>query len=75
MAKAAPHMNVVAAGMLPHFALFDIITMQAPATAHAAFQKNYEVFGYNLYLEENLSKTASNKEVRKAKDNLWKKYF
>jgi len=38
------------------------------------FNENYEVFGYNLYLEEDLSKNASKKEVIKAKDNLWKKY-
>lgn len=38
------------------------------------FKQKYAVFGYNLYLEENISKNASNKEVRKAKESLWKKY-
>ena len=38
------------------------------------FKKNYEVFGYNLYLEENLSKTASNNKIKQGKQKLFKKY-
>jgi CMP-N-acetylneuraminic acid synthetase len=38
------------------------------------FKKNYEVFGYNLYLEENISKTASNNQIKKAKQKIFKKY-
>jgi len=35
---------------------------------------NYEIFGYNLYLEENLSKTASKTEIPEAKEKLFRKY-
>jgi hypothetical protein len=38
------------------------------------FKKNYEVFGSNLYLEENLSKTISNNKIKQAKQKLFKKY-
>ena len=38
------------------------------------FKKNYEIFGYNLYLEENLSKNASKNQINKAKNKLFKKY-
>ena len=35
---------------------------------------NYEIFGYNLYLEENIPKTATNQKIREAKENLFRKY-
>lgn len=36
--------------------------------------ENYRaVFNYNIYLEENLSKTASKEEKKKAQNSLWKK--
>ena len=40
------------------------------------FKKNYEVFDFdaNLYLENNLSKSASADELDKAKDKLFKEY-
>lgn len=38
------------------------------------FKNNYQVFGYNLYIEENLSKDASNNKIKKAKQNLFEKY-
>lgn len=38
------------------------------------FKENYQIFGYNLYLEENLSKTASQNQINKAKNKLFKKY-
>jgi hypothetical protein len=39
------------------------------------FKKNYEeVFGSNLYLEQNISKTASNNEIAQAKQKLFQKY-
>ena len=40
----------------------------------ALFKKNYKFFGYNLYLEENISKTASNNKIKKAEKSLFKKY-
>jgi len=41
----------------------------------ALFKNNYEVFGYNLYLEENVSKTSSNKKIKRGTQKLFKKYF
>lgn len=39
------------------------------------FKKHYEdVFNYNLYLEENISKDASNSKIKQGKQNLYKKY-
>jgi len=38
------------------------------------FKKNYEVFGYNLYLEENLSKDSSKNKIKQGKQKLFKKY-
>ena len=39
------------------------------------FKKHSEdVFGYNLYIEYNLPKTASKKKIRNSKDKLWKRY-
>lgn len=38
------------------------------------FKNNYQVFGYNLYIEENLAKDASNNKIKKAKQNLFEKY-
>ena len=38
------------------------------------FKKNYEVFGYNLYLEENLSKDSSKTKIKQGKQKLFKKY-
>ena len=40
------------------------------------FKKNYEVFDFdaNLYLENNLSKSASADELDKVKDKLFKEY-
>lgn len=38
------------------------------------FEKIYEVFGYNLYLEQNISKAASAKKIKQAKQNLFKNY-
>jgi hypothetical protein len=39
------------------------------------FKKNYEdVFGYNLYLEENISKDSSNNKIKQGKLELFKKY-
>jgi hypothetical protein len=31
------------------------------------FKKNYEVFAYNLYLEENLSKDSSKNKIKQGK--------
>ena len=37
--------------------------------------KNYQkVFGYNLYLEENLGKTSSNNKLKQGASKLFKKY-
>jgi hypothetical protein len=37
--------------------------------------ENYEkVFGYNLYLEENLSKDSSKNKIKQGKQKLFKKY-
>ena len=38
------------------------------------FKENYEVFGYNLYLEENLSKDSSKNKIKQGKQKLFKKY-
>ena len=39
------------------------------------FKKNYEdVFGYNLYLEENLSKDSSKNKIKQGKQKLFQKY-
>jgi len=39
------------------------------------FKKNYEnVFGYNLYLEENLSKDSSKNKIKQGNQKLFKKY-
>ena len=38
------------------------------------FKSNYKAFGYNLYIEENLSKDASNNKIKQGKQNLFKKY-
>jgi hypothetical protein len=38
------------------------------------FKKNYEVFGYDLYLEENLSKDSSKNKIKQGKQKLFKKY-
>ena len=39
------------------------------------FKKNYEdVFGYNLYLEENISKDSSKNKIKQGKQKLFKKY-
>lgn len=40
------------------------------------FKKNYEVFNFdvNLYLDNNLSKSTSAKEIDKAKDKLFREY-
>lgn len=38
------------------------------------FKRNYEVFGYNLYLEENLSKDSSKNQLKRGKKKLFKKY-
>ena len=39
------------------------------------FKKNYEnVFGYNLYLEENLSKDSSKNKIKQGKQKLFKNY-
>ena len=39
------------------------------------FKKNYEdVFGYNLYLEENLFKDSSKNKIKQGKQKLFKKY-
>lgn len=36
--------------------------------------ENYRtVFNYNIYLEENISKNASKKEIKEAQNSLWKK--
>ena len=37
------------------------------------FKENYEVFGYNLYLEENLSKDSSKNKIKQRKQKLFKK--
>ena len=38
------------------------------------FKENYEAFGYNLYLEENLSKDSSKNKMKQGKQKLFKKY-
>lgn len=38
------------------------------------FKEKHEIFGYNLYLEENLSKDSSNNKIKQGKKNLFKKY-
>jgi len=40
------------------------------------FKKNYEVFNFdvNLYLDNNISKSASDEEIDKAKDKLFREY-
>ena len=40
------------------------------------FKKNYEVFNFdvNLYIDNNLSKSASDEEIDKAKDKLFREY-
>ena len=49
-------------------------TVQFDKNYIALFKKNCEdVFGYNLFLEENLPKNASNNQIKKAKKRLYKK--
>ena len=38
------------------------------------FKEKYETFGYNLYLEENLSKDSSKNKIKQGKQKLFKKY-
>jgi len=37
------------------------------------FEKNYKIFGYNLYIEENLDKDVSNNKIKQAKQKRFKK--
>jgi len=38
------------------------------------FKKNYQAFGYNLYLEQNLSENSSKNKIKQGKQKLFKKY-
>lgn len=38
------------------------------------FKHNFQVFDYDLYLEENLAKDASKAKIKQAKAKLFKKY-
>jgi hypothetical protein len=41
-------------------------------TYNGLFKKNYEeVFGYNLYLEENISKDSSKNQLKQSKQKLF----
>lgn len=49
-------------------------TVKFDKNYNGLFKKNYKFFCYNLYLEENILKTASNNKIKQGEQKLLKNY-